>query len=212
MLFGVARCLTAWDELRRLTTKPTDGRLFRLWVLARGSDKEGHIPAGSEQRGNAKGFLEALGGLSAARDPRDKSLVPPLRLARLTEPGRNGYGETVERTKGLQLVESKRIAVATPGKRAGRSRTRWETVTTVLASVVTRTQQWSLVPKRLGKQAVELAQKAWAELLNAGSPAALGRQALQHFWAVFHEACAVLPQETSNWRLPIPPPAALTPA
>lgn len=212
MLFGVARCLTAWDELRRLTTKPTDGRLFRLWVLARGSDKEGHIPAGSEQRGDAKGFLEALGGLTAGRDPRDKSLLPPMRLARLTESGRNGYGEEVQRTKGLQLVESKRIAVAMPGKRSGRARTRWETVKTVLASVVTRTQQWMLVPKRLGKQAVALAQDAMAALLNEDSPTELGRQARQRFWAAFHEACAVMPQETSNWRLPIPPPAALTPA
>lgn len=212
ILFGVARCLTAWDELRRLTTKPTDGRLFRLWVLARGSDKEGRIPAGSEQRGDAKGFLEALGGLTAARDPRDKSLLPPLRLARLTETGRNGYGEAVERTKGLQLVESKRVAVATPGKRSGKTRTRWQTVKTVLASVVTRTQQWMLVPKHLGKQAVAVAQKAMAALLNEGSPAALGRLAVQHFWAMFHEACAALQNELMDWRLPIPPPVSAAPA
>lgn len=96
-----------------------------------------------------------------------------------------------------------------PGKRSGRARTRWETLKTVLASVVTRTQQWTLVPKRLGKQAVALAQNAMAALLSEDSPAELGRQARQRFWAAFHDACAALPQEASNWRLPIllPTPA-----
>lgn len=69
-----------------------------------------------------------------------------------------------------------------------------------------------LLLKRLGKQAVALTQDAMAALLNEDSPAELGRQARQRFWAAFHEACAVLQQDASNWRLPIPPPAALTPA
>lgn len=212
MLFGVARCLSAWDELRRLTTKPTDGRLSRLWVLARGSDKEGRIPAGSEQRGDAKGFLEALGGLTAARDPRDKSLLPPLRLARLTETAQNGYGEAVERAKGVQLVESRRVAVSTPGKRPGKARTRWQTVKTLLASVVTRTQQWRLVPKCRAKQAVALAQAAMAALLNEGSLAELGRQARQRFWTQLHEACAALPDELKDSQQAISPPASAAPA
>jgi len=34
-LFGVAKCLTAWDELRRLATAPEHPQLKALWVLAR---------------------------------------------------------------------------------------------------------------------------------------------------------------------------------
>ena len=32
-LFGVAKCLTAWDELRRLTTAPKHPQLYTLWEL-----------------------------------------------------------------------------------------------------------------------------------------------------------------------------------
>jgi len=53
-LFGVARCLTAWDELRRLPTAPQNAGMRTLWALARGSDKEGRIGAGAGQRGAAR--------------------------------------------------------------------------------------------------------------------------------------------------------------
>ncbi len=178
MLFGVARCLSSWDELRRLATPPQEHRLFKLWVLARGSDKPGHVAAGSEQRGDAKGFLEALGGITAARDPRDKSLLPKLRLGRLTVEGENAYGDTILRPKGLQLIERR---TATKGAE------RVKAAQTVVASVVTRTQEWMLVKADRLSQALEQATAAMAERLQQGSPAELGQRALQHFWNVFHD-------------------------
>lgn len=179
MLFGVARCLSAWDELRRLTTPPHERRLFQLWVLARGSDKPGHVAAGSEQRGDAKAFLQALGGITAARDPRDKSLLPKLRLGRLTVEGENAYGDVIQRPKGLQLIERR-----TATKGASHSKT----AQTVVASVVTRTQEWMLVKADRISQAVEHAIAAMDERLRQGTAAELGQRALQHFWNVFHDA------------------------
>ena len=179
MLFGVARCLSAWDELRRLTTPPQERRLFKLWVLARGSEKPGHVAAGSEQRGDAKGFLEALGGITAARDPRDKSLLPKLRLGRLTVEGENAYGDVIQRPKGLQLIERR-----TATKGAGRVKA----AQTVVASVVTRTQERMLVKADRISQAVEHAIAAMDERLRQGTAAELGQRALQHFWNVFHDA------------------------
>lgn len=179
MLFGVARCLSAWDELRRLTTPPQERRLHQLWVLARGSDKPGHVAAGSEQRGDAKAFLQALGGITAARDPRDKSLLPKLRLGRLTVEGENAYGDAIQRTKGLQLIERR-----TATKGTGRVKV----AQTVVASVVTRTQEWMLVRADQLSQAIEHATAAMANLVRQGTPEALGERALQHFWSVFHDA------------------------
>lgn len=173
-LFGVARCLSAWDELRRLTTRPDDAMLCRLWTLARGSDKEGHIPAGHGERGDAKGFLEALGGLVAAQDPKAKTGKATLRLGRLTETRLNGYGEEIQRARGLALIQSQRRAEKRPGKRAGRPRTVWKTVKSVLAQVVTRTQTWSLVPKARQAVAIAAAEAAFMADLYASAPALAG--------------------------------------
>src|SRR5690606_16664924 len=68
-LFGVAKCLTAWDELRRLEEAPLHPLLKKLWALARGSEKPGRIPGGAAIRGDAKAFIETLGGLAACGKP-----------------------------------------------------------------------------------------------------------------------------------------------
>ena len=198
MLFGVARCLSAWDELRRLPTPPTNGRLFRLWVLARGSEKAGRIVAGSGQQGDAKAFLQALGGITAARDPRDKTLLPKLRLGRLTEEGENAYGDTIQRPKGLQLIERR-----TATKGASRSKTEQ----TVVASVVTRNEQWLLVKADRISQAVEQATAAMAERLRQGTPAELGERAVRQFWNAFHDARTAMSTDDSAPALPEPTPA-----
>src|SRR5690606_35474994 len=83
-LFGVAKCLTVWDELRRLVDAPTHPLLAKLWALARGTDKPGRIPAGAELRGDAKAFIEALGGLAACGKPRKDAVR--LSIGRLVEP------------------------------------------------------------------------------------------------------------------------------
>src|SRR5690606_8457229 len=109
-LFGVAKCLTAWDELRRLNEAPTHPVLHRLWALARGTDKEGYIPAESDTHGDAKEFLQTLGGLAACRA---RSMTgPSLSIGRLTDTRLNAYSEPVERTRGVTLVERKRQHVA----------------------------------------------------------------------------------------------------
>ncbi len=191
-LFGVARCLSAWDELRRLTKRPIHTVLHRLWVLARGSDKEGRIPAGDGTRGNARGFLEALGGLDAAKDPKGKAGKPRLRLGRLTETRLNSYGEEIQRARGLMLIQSERRAEKQAGKRAGRSRTVWKTVKTVLAEVVTRTQEWSLAPKARQAEAIAAAEAAYMADMTADSPGELGKAAVRVFWSTFHKAMEAL--------------------
>jgi hypothetical protein len=67
-LFGVAKCLTIWDELRRIQQPPEHPRMKDLWKKARGGDAVGRIERCSEQKGDAHAFLEALGGLDAARN------------------------------------------------------------------------------------------------------------------------------------------------
>lgn len=105
-LFGVAKCLSAWDELRRLNQPPVHAKLHELWVLARGSDKPGRICKNAGQRGNPRAFLEALGGLAACR--RDEPQAAKMSIERLTVAGINGYGESIRRSKGICLVERQR--------------------------------------------------------------------------------------------------------
>jgi len=166
-LFGVAKCLTAWDELRRLNTAPSHPLLKRLWALARGSEQEGRM-AGLGQRGDAKGFLEALGGLAACRGANSH---PRLELRRLVETGSNGYGEALERTVGLELVVRRKLR-AVVGQRMNPAtgvmtpRQGWRTVLDTLASVRTRLQEWSLVHKDRAAQAMERAlQRGRAQLV-----------------------------------------------
>lgn len=143
-LFGVAKCLSAWDELRRLTLPPPEARLKSLWVLARGSDKLGRIPKGAGQRGNPRAFLEALGGLSAYRKPgRDDTKVS---IERLTVAAKNGYGETIRRPKGISLVARVQVKVrkGQTNRETGEiyAQSGWRSVKTIVASVITRVGEW----------------------------------------------------------------------
>lgn len=187
MLFGVARCLSCWDELRRLTSKPVDSSLSKLWVLARGSDKEGQIAAGSGERGDAKGFLEALGGLTAARDPRTGKKVS-IRLGRLTKAATNGYGEPMKRTQGVQLIQSRKVRRTVSGKQPGRTKSIWETQKTVLCSIVTRHCEWSLAPKKQAQMAIARARDVYHTTIDVDSTRNRRRRAIQMFWTRFHEA------------------------
>jgi hypothetical protein len=157
-LFGVAKCLTAWDELRRLTTAPVHRALKKLWALARGSDKEGRIEAGAGQRGDATRFLKALGGLDACRQGKPKT-ARRFVLGRLLEEALNSYGETITRTKGITLLmkHKGRISVGKVNGRTGEIKTTllWRTATTVVASVRTRLTEWMLVPKGLAQQILD---------------------------------------------------------
>ena len=170
-LFGVAKCLTAWDEFRRLNTAPDNPLLQKLWALARGSDKEGRIPAGIAQRGDAKGFLQALGGLAACRaasKAKTKADTPKVELGRLTEVGTNGYGEDIERTKGLVLLQRHRVKVVVGEKvnpMTGHitAKTAWRTVKVTLASIRTRVGEWMMVQKKHQAQAIAQAEQRFME-------------------------------------------------
>jgi len=123
--------------------------------------------AGLGQRGDAKGFLEALGGLAACRG---KQSHPRLELRRLVEAGTNGYGEALERTVGLELVVRRKVR-AVVGQRLNPAtgvmtpRRGWRTVLDTLASVRTRLQEWSLVHKDRAAQAMQWAlQRGRAQL------------------------------------------------
>lgn len=184
-LFGVAKCLTAWDELRALGLPPADPQLRKLWELARGGKKKGRIKPGSGVRGDAKGFIEALGGLAACGKPPKGA--KRLSIGRLTEVGQNGYGEDIVRTKGVTLVERKREKVVV-GERVLKSTGElklilgWRSFSTVLASIKTRLKQWSLVPAKSREQAVERLEKRLQNQLDPGSPVALGMLAVREFW------------------------------
>lgn len=188
-LFGVAKCLSAWDELRRLTQPPVHSKLRELWMLARGSDKPGRISKNAGQRGNPRAFLEALGGLAASRQDRPEQAK--VSIERLTVPATNGYGEVIRRPKGLCLIEREQIWVkkgqvdTTTGEiyeRSGRRSTK-----TVLARVVTRQTEWVLASARRIRE-VDAAfvasqkQAAQAAFARSGQPAGA--------WAEFRQARA----------------------
>jgi hypothetical protein len=56
-LFGIAKCLTIWDELRRMTNPPLNATLRKLWEKARGGNFIGRIEKGDERPGDAVGFF-----------------------------------------------------------------------------------------------------------------------------------------------------------
>lgn len=159
-LFGVAKCLTAWDELRRLQDPPSHPLLAKLWALARGTDKPGRIRAGAELRGDAKAFIETLGGLAACGKPAKNAVR--LSVGRLVEEATNGYGEKIVRTKGVTLVERRQVKTVVGErihKRTGEvtAKTAWRSVKTIIVSVKTRLQEWMLVPKKHEKTALQQA-------------------------------------------------------
>jgi hypothetical protein len=203
-LFGVAKCLTAWDELRRLEHAPTHPLLKKLWALARGTDKEGRVGAGEAIRGDAQGFIQALGGLAACGKPaKDKARMS---IGRLTETALNGYGEDIHRTKGVTLVERSRQRVST-GTRVNAStgevkpKMAWRSIQTVLASIKTRLTEWTLAPKKHEATAVQMAEQRYLAVVNEGTPAQLGVLAVRAFWSALWDNAAALPPE--------PPPLPL---
>jgi len=141
--FGVKDCLTLWDELRRLKDEPCEPELKKLWRLARGGDTEGRLHTG-EQRGDAYGFLKAMGGLAAAPVALEERLDDGsgLRARVYSEPTTTRYGETGARIKGIELVRPVKAAEATDP--LGHEEA---PAVEVLASVVTRKVLWELVPK-----------------------------------------------------------------
>lgn len=194
-LFGVAKSLTAWDELRALGLPPGDPRLRKFWELARGGKKKGRIKPGSGVRGDAKGFIEALGGLAACgKAPKG---AKRLSIGRLTETGQNGYGEEITRTKGVTLIERKREKVIVDGrvhKRTGEIKPVYasRSVKTVIASVKTRVKEWTLVPAKHAEPAIERLKKRQQNQIDAGSPADLGILAVREFWGEFWDGLKTL--------------------
>lgn len=198
-LFGVAKCLTAWDEFRRLNTAPSNPQLKKLWALARGTDNEGRIPVGAAQRGDAKGFLQALGGLAACRPTRAGKVTrgksTKVELGRLTETGTNGYGEDIERTKGLVLLQRHRVRVVVGEKvsiKTGRitPKTAWRTIKVTLASVRTRLGEWMMVQKKHQTLAIAQAEQRFMEQPNTPAPAPA--PAPRRCWPTLAEALAGL--------------------
>lgn len=149
-LFGVAKCLTVWDELRSLSTAPNHRSLKKLWKLARGCKDEGRIEKNANVRGDAAGFLRMLGGLDAARNGNAK-LGRRFAIGRLVVKGINRYGDTIQKTKGVTLLmkEKVRVAVEIKGVANNDAKTLvvWRVRTTLLASVKTRLNEWSLIKK-----------------------------------------------------------------
>jgi hypothetical protein len=177
-VFGVAKCLTVWDELRRLSTRPADARLASLWALARGSEEEGRVQRNAERRGDCKSFIEALGGLAACGSAKEATKAAAnaakgstaIELGRLAVAGTNGYGEVIGRTKGVALIERHRVQVVVGTKvhkRTGEvvARIATRTLKTIKAWAVTRLTDWSLAPKRLAGQSRLLAELRGAALL-----------------------------------------------
>jgi hypothetical protein len=157
-LFGIAKCLTAWDELRRLTVAPKHRLLKKLWALARGGEEEGRIEAGAGQRGDAVGFIKALGGLDARRNAKAKT-GRRFSIGRLVEGALNAYGETITRTIGITLLMKRKVQVAKQRVVRATGEVKralvWRTATDVLASVRTHWIDWMLVPKALARQVLE---------------------------------------------------------
>lgn len=154
-LFGVAKCLTIWDELRSLTEAPENEQLKSLWVLARGTAAEGRIPANASIRGNAKEFIQALGGLAAAgsKTLREQAC---LSIARLTENSQNGYGDPIVRTVDIALVQNQRERVESITE-DGVIKKVWKRSTMQLAAVRTRLQEWFFAKAKNAEQHKEMA-------------------------------------------------------
>jgi len=108
-LFGIAKCLTAWEMLRKMNNAPMHAHLKKLWIMARGGDREGRIEKGAGQPGDAYGFLKSLGGLDAARNGKRSGKY--LVLARLVETTTNKFGDEIKITTGIRLLEKERKLV-----------------------------------------------------------------------------------------------------
>ncbi|MGJ9417703.1 replication endonuclease [Massilia sp. CMS3.1] len=145
-LFGVAKCLTIWDELRRIQHPPEHPRMKDLWEKARGGDGVGRIEKCSEQKGDAHAFLEALGGLDAARNGKrnGKRLV----VGRLVEEVLNRYGDLIKKTTGIRLLEKESKKVKKVDSSGKVVRCGWKIFTKVVVSITTKKETWTFEKKR----------------------------------------------------------------
>lgn len=142
-LFGVAKCLTVWDQLRKMACAPENSVMRDLWAYARGGTDEGRIEKRAGKRGDALAFLKALGGLDAARNGKQNS--KRLALARLVEQSTNRHGDRIEKTVGILLVEKQRVKITNKSDKQDRPRNVWRTVTSIVASVQTKLKKWEFV-------------------------------------------------------------------
>jgi hypothetical protein len=139
-LFGVAKCLTIWDELRRIQKTPTHPLLKDLWIKARGGTEEGRVEKCAGQHGDAHSFLEALGGLDAARTGKRKGKY--LVVGRLVENARNRYGDVIKKTIGIRLLEKERRKVRKLNGEEWSRQLAWKTCTEVILSIKTKVDVW----------------------------------------------------------------------
>jgi hypothetical protein len=84
----------------------------------------------------------------------------------------NGYGEDIERTTGVTLVERARTRVAVGSRvnqRTGeiKEKLAWCSVKTVIAQVRTRLTEWLLTPKKTLPLAVAMAQARFVAMMAA---------------------------------------------
>lgn len=151
-LFGVRKCMTIWDGLRRHPTAPLHPFLYELWVCARGTDRPGRLSADCGVQGDAKGFIQKLGGLQAcrARLTGMARRAPRVDVARLTVEKRNYYGDATAKMLGVMLVrrEYRSETVGTRVTRRGIRvpRNGWRLHKIPVERLVTRTDVWKLEP------------------------------------------------------------------
>lgn len=145
-LFGVAKCLTIWDEFRRMTTRPKNKFLRLLWAQSRGGRQSGRIQSGSGRRGDAKSFLKTLGGLDACRDTSKKN-EHRLVLGRLVEEEENRYGDHITKTKGIKLMKKFQVQVKVKRPISGKIISVWRTHTEIVTSIKTKILTWSFKRK-----------------------------------------------------------------
>ena len=133
-------------------------------------------------------------------------------IGRLTEAKANGYGEEIQRAKGVTLVERRRQKVLKGqiDRDTGEiyARSGWRSVKNIVASVVTRVGDWTLAQKKNEGSAIKLAEARMTIDLMADSPVEYGRQARGLFWNALWAAKAMLyPEE----RYPAPAASAKRP-
>ena len=150
--------------------------------------------------GMPKGSLKPWVGLAACG--KTAKTEARVSIGCLTETALNGYGEEIERTKGVTLVERTRERVCT-GTRVNASTGEmkpmmaWRSVKTVLTSIKTRLGEWTLVRKQKMTEAeiaagmvdmrvqtaIHLAEQRYLADANEGSPAQLGVLVVRAFWS-----------------------------
>jgi hypothetical protein len=151
------------------------------------------------------GVLLVLGGLAACgKAPKGAATVS---IGRLTEEALNGYGETIQRTKGVTLVERTRERVET-GTRIDKTTGEvkpvlaWRSVKTVLAEIKTRLKEWMLVPAKNEELAVKQLEKRTQARDAEGGRAHLSLLAVRAFWSAMWDGVALRNAEPQPAPLP----------